>query len=323
MRNLGRAVIVRFGYQADAVTPATADFVRPPFYGFTPPADPGLQQDPVLGGVLHNSRDATEGTRELQGGQLRMSVPLDLIMLPHWLRMALGAGVSSGAGPNYVHTFTSGKATLPSVTIEAKFASGDFGRYEGCVLNSISLPMRKEAAVSRLDLTFLIRKHDYYGAFLAGAEAATLTRQKIVQSRGIAKWGGVTISNLLDTTFGISNNCEPYNTMSGDDFPLEIDPGFTTINGTARLRLQDSTFRTISKGNTPGAFNPILTHASDPTNRLFSLNMPVTRLTAQGPGVDGPGGIDETFNWESEQTDVAPTLTAVVKNGTAAAVYGY
>lgn len=323
MRILGRQGKVRMGYQADATTVATGGFFYPPFYGFTPAADPGIQDDPILGGNLYNGRDPSEGIRELDGGEVRLSLPLDINMLGHILRMALGAGVESGSSPNYVHTFESGKATLPYVTIEERISASDIARFEGCMLNGISISMAKAAAFQRMDLTFMSRRTQYVSALLSGTEASVLTPMKVPQTRALAKWNGTQMGDLLSLDLNFSNNVEVYNTMSGDNYPLEVDPGFVTIGGSMRLRTRDSTFRAISAANTVDDLIIQLSHPSDATNRMFQITIPQARLAAQGAAIDGPGGIEETFNWQGEQTNAAAALTAVLKNGQAATVYGY
>lgn len=323
MLNLGRATKMRFGYQADSVTAATTGWVLPPFYGVTPPGDPGIQDDPILGGALYNGRDPGEGVRELEGGQLQLSVPFDLNMLGHWLRQGFGAGVESGSSPNYVHTFVSGLATLPYVTIEILYTSGYVARHEGCMLNLFGRGMRKEAAFGRLDLTYLTRRTIIASAFIAGGSAASvLTELKVPQVRGKAQWGGADMGDLLELSFAYNNNCEAYNTMSGDAYPLEIDPGFTTINGSFRLRLRDKTFRDLSVANSIDALKPIVTHASDATNRRFEFGVNYARIASQGAPINGPGAIDESFSFQGEQ-GVGPAVTAVLKNGVAGSVYGY
>ncbi len=323
MRILGRQAKLRFGYQADATTLATTGFFYPPFYGFTPAPDPGIQDDPLLGGSLYNGRDPSEGIRELDGGELRASLPLDLNMLGHFLRMGLGAGVASGSSPNYTHTFESGKAALPYVTIEEIIKSTDVARFEGCMLNSLSISMGKNAAYQRMDATFRSRKTTYASAVLSGTEAAVLTPLKVAQTRGLAKWNGAQMGDLLSVDFNFSNNVEPYNTMSGDNFPLEVDPGFVTLGGSFRLRTRDNTFRAISAGDTVVDLILQISHPSDATNRLFQITIPQARISAQGAAIDGPGGIEETFNWQGEQTNAAAAMVAVLKNGTASTVYGY
>ena len=264
------------------------------------------------------------GAREFGVGELRLAVPFDLNMMGHWLRMALGAGVESGSTPNYVHTFVSGKAALPYVTLEVKYTSGYVARHEGCVLNTLARQMRKEAAFARLELGFMTRRTIIASDFIAGGTAATVQAElKVAQVRGKAQYGGTDMGDLLEAAFSFSNNCEAYNTVSGDAFPLEIDPGFTALTGTLRTRLRDKTLRDISVANTTDSLALLMTHPSDATNRLMSLTMPVARIASQGAPVSGPGGIDESFAWQAEQTSGAPAMTAVLKNGLAATVYGY
>lgn len=323
MRNLGRASVVRIGYQADAATPATTDFFDVPFYEFRAPPDADLIDDPLLGGAFQNGRDPAEGVPALPGGDLRLVTPLDLNMLPHFLKMALGTGVASGASPNFVHTFQSGRETLPYVTIQARFASGDVGRFIGCMLNTLNISVRKEAGYARLEMGFLHRVTAWETDFIAGSSAAALAAQKILQYRGTARWGGVNFGDLLELSLAYSNNLERYNTVSGDEWPVEIDPGFTQLSGSMRLRLRNRTMRQASAAKTTHGIELAFAHPSDAVNRLCTFTLPTSRVSSTGVGITGPGGIDESFNFRSEQTLALAAMAAVARNGTASTVYGY
>ncbi|MBX9702249.1 MAG: hypothetical protein K2X74_22625, partial [Acetobacteraceae bacterium] len=48
-------------------------------------------------------------------------VPIDLVNTGHWLRLLLGAPTTTGTSPNFIHTFGSGAATLPSQAIETGY----------------------------------------------------------------------------------------------------------------------------------------------------------------------------------------------------------
>lgn len=324
MRNLGRALAFRIAYQADAATTATTGWIDTPIYEVTPPADPGIQDDPLLGASMQNQRDPIQGVRELFNGMLKVTAPLDLAMMGHWLRMVFGAGTEGGSTPNYTHTFGSGLVSMPYVTIQVAWQSGDVGIYVGCLADMMSFNISKAAAYQQVELTFRVKSWSYATAVISDGTAATaLTALKLAKFVGIAKWAGTTMADLLDLTFTYSNNLEPYNTVSGDAFPLEFDTGIASISGTMRLRHKDRTFRQISIGDTAAALVTSFAYPADATNKLLQLTMANTRLTAQGPAVTGPGGIEESFNFRVEQTASVKAVVPLLKNATAGSVFGY
>ncbi len=322
MRNLGRAVKARFGYQADALTVASSGWVVFPFYSIIPPADPDFVDDPHLGETLENTRDPIAPLRALVAGQLRMTVRADLNMLGHWLKFLLGTLTTTGTSPNFVHTAKSGRETQPYATIQVAWQSGDVGQYRNCRLNTMAFDFTKDPSYLRVDMTWEVGAFDYDTTFLSGTTATALTAAPLLKYKSTASWGGTLMADLLQGTLNFTNNLDRYNTMSGEEFPAEMDQGLLAITGTLRLRHKDRTFRQLSKTNAaPAALSINTPSLSDATNRLFNLAMANVRLKAEGPQVNGPGGVEESFSIRPEQTASVEALLATLKCGTAGTVY--
>lgn len=316
MRRLGRAVAVRFAYESTFGTPLGSDYYAPEFYSITPPADPDFVDDPVMGGSYNNTRDPIAPLRALPGGTMQMAVPFDLGMLGHWLRQLLGALSTSGSG-NYTHTKSSGGETLESVTIQVVYDSGDVLVCNGCKLDTLAFDMAKEAAYQQINLTWQVRDWTYAGAVLSGSAASAPASVKLTKYAASAAWNGVTMADLLACTFSYSNILERYNTMSGDEFPSNIDTGLATLGGTLRFRSADETYRALSEANTADDLVITLALAGSTSTRNLTLTMANVRLHADGAPITGPGGIDETFSYRPEQTSGAAALAASLKNATA------
>lgn len=323
MRILGRAVQKRFAAQSNLATFASSGWVDVPFYALETPDHPALQDDPLLGAAMHNPVDAIAGVRDLPGGAPQLELPLDLNMFGHVLRMAFGAGAASGSNPNHIHTFTTANEALPAYSIQARLSASDVIQMRGCVLDRLSFEWRKQSAYARARATFQMRDQVNGTGWLSGSSAAALADARLNQFRASATWGGSALGDLLGFGFDLDNRLSRYETLSGDEFIAEIDTGLKRVSGTLTVRHRDNTLRGVSLGNTTAALAVEISSAADATNRRLTLTAGTVRLTALGTAISGPDGVDQRYNWQAEQTSVAPALTAVLRNGQAQAVYGY
>lgn len=315
MRKLGRCTKMRVALEAAFGVAYGANYYAPRFYSVATPSDPDEEDDPVLGGETDNCRDPVDGVQQMPGGELRMTVPYDLGMMGLWYKLAFGAPVTAGSAPNYTHAFESGGEGLPSATFQLQFASGDVGIYRGFKLSTLGLSMDKTTGKERVDLSFRGVDWDYETAHLAGSAIVSPPAVlDILKVSSKALWNGVAMGDVLAATLNFSNNLDPYNTMSGTEYPAEIDEGLTTLTGTFRARLKDRTLRQISKAKTPGALSFLHSHPGDAANRQLLDAMGRVTLTYQGGGPAGPGGMDESFNFKAKQSSSAPALVSTLKN---------
>src|SRR5512147_1664799 len=110
------------GKQSTFKTPAAGDYLTTFAYSFGMAESRPYQDDPILGTPRQNDRDATEPSQDVASFAGPIVVPLDFSHLRYWLELLLGSPSTSGAAPNFVHTFTSGALALPEATIERKLA---------------------------------------------------------------------------------------------------------------------------------------------------------------------------------------------------------
>ena len=101
---------------------------RVPFLSCNLGAEQPLLDADVIG--LGGNRDPTAPFFDTVTVEGDVVVPVDLINIGHWLRLLLGAPTTTGTNPNFIHTFGSGAATLPSQAIEIGYP--DVPSYDVC-----------------------------------------------------------------------------------------------------------------------------------------------------------------------------------------------
>jgi len=279
-----------------------------------------LEDDPILGTARNNARDTTTPVAGLpQGVAGNLVVPLDLNHLWFWLKGAFGAPVTTGS-TNYVHTFTSGGEVLPHRTVEAKRTAALFYQRTGCLSNSIAGEMSRRGGFDRATVAVLGRKETKLTATGGGTPPAILARDPLPAVLPVAKIDTVAAAAVISVAWNYDNKGVPQDYLGDPEgYPTGHDlDAMGTFAGTIRVRFKDSALYDKARSNTAFALELLWQKSA---TRLLSLQAPVVRFDPVGVPVSGPGRIEQTFNFRSEQTGAAPMLTAVLKNGTAAAAY--
>lgn len=296
-------------------TAAVGDYVPTLVYSYGVGKQKPLQDDPILGlaNVNNNAFDEISPAPGLTqvGGQI--VAPLDFAHAGLWLESAFGAATVTGADPNFVHTFTSGKAVLPERTIERQMpkASGTIMlQTVGLMVDKVTLQASRTAGYARLAMDCVgYDEKDLNGVTATGTPPAMWDRDPIAAALGVYKIDGAAAA-LLECNVSYMNNLQPREEL-GDDRVAGYDPQTKKVSGTIRMRLRDLTLVNAAENGTSHQ-GELLFQKS--TNRLLSWLMPVVRLERPVVNNEGPEGIDVTFNLRAEQTTAAPMLTVTLKS---------
>ena len=85
------------GKQSAFKTPAAGDYLTTFAYSFGMAESRPYQDDPILGTLRQNDRDATEPSQDVASFAGPIVVPLDFSHLRYWLELLLGAPSTSGS----------------------------------------------------------------------------------------------------------------------------------------------------------------------------------------------------------------------------------
>jgi hypothetical protein len=84
-----------------------------------------------------------------------------------------------------------------------------------------------------------------------------------------------------------------------------------TFDGSIDLRFTDSMYYDLAVAGTAFSGEMLWTKSSDRSLSLLAANM---RLEPVGVAIQGPGKIQQTFNFRAEQSDSAAMLVATLKS---------
>lgn len=297
-------------------TAATGNYNQLPFI---PPFDLGSVQafntpDVIGVGATRDPADPTKDVVDINGSAV---VPVDLVNSGHWLKMLLGAPTTSGAS-DFTHTFKSGGATLPSYSIELALPDvPEYALMTGVRAGSLAMEFGPSGS-PRMTIGMIGQSETRAGSSGAGTPAAAaFTAFNAFQ--GSIKRNTVSIASVVGATLNFSNGLEAVRTIRSDGKIEGADPGLTNVSGTVRVRYADTTLMTDATGASSVAIELAYTNSA---TKSLALTIPRAWLAKPKVGVQGPGGVEATFEFQgSYDTTEACALKAVLKNQSAAATY--
>lgn len=281
----------------------------------TMPFGPGTrigQSRPLLENeLLGFGRDPLAPVLDAVTADGELVVPIDVENWGVWLKAAFGAPVTTGTTPK-VHTFNSGAASLPSLSIEAAYPQVPaFEMVSGCVLNTLSWQMRRSGLLTAK--IGLIAQGAAAPAGSTGAGTPTAyALQRFSPFNGEVKRNTVTLGNIVSADFDYSNNLDPVETLRADGKIDGIDPSIASLKGKVTMRFADLT---LFNDATSGAPCELQANYVIGANAQFSFTAHAVYLERPSIPIEGPKGIEVTFDFmAAKATSPARMSTAVLTN---------
>ena len=288
-------------------TPPVDDFMKLPFVSTNLDSEQGL----IASNLLGQGRDPAQPIRDVIKVEGDIVVPVDLRNFGQWLRALLGDPTTTGSGP-YVHTFVSGLATLPSLSLET--GNPEVPRYSlssGIRANSLQLTFaRSGAAEATINC---IAQGEAHGTTSSGGTPTEATITRFNQFQGAIKKNGAALGNVTGAQLTYSNNLETVETIRSDGKIEGTDPAGATLQGTIDVRFADTSLLDAASSNTPITleFSYVIDANKSLVFTAHEVYLPKPKLA-----VTGPGGIQATFNWQAAKASASPNrmMTVVLTN---------
>jgi hypothetical protein len=292
------------------------NWLRMPFMSIDLGAEQPLIQSDVLS--VGNSRDSAAPFQDTVTVQGNAVVPIDVINIGHWLRMLFGAPTTTGTNPNFIHTFGTGAATLPSQAIE--IAHPDVPSFEVCV----------GARAGSLDIDFsptgaaqatigLMAQGSSRAVTTAAGTPTSAAYTRFSKHQGSISRGGSALAQVTGARLNFNNNMEMVRTIRADRKLEGIDPGVSVITGQITTRFENTTLLTQADNGSSAEFAFAYTIDAN-TSLTFTVHEAYLSL-AKTP-IQGPAGVEATFDFRAAfNTTNTRAMTVVLRNSQAAAVY--
>lgn len=309
-RSQGANASLIAGFETVYGTPPADGFHKLPFVSSTLGSDQPLVADDSLG----NGRDPLAPTREIITVDGDIVVPVDVRNSGFWLKGLLGEPTTTGAGP-YVHTFTSGAATLPSLTLEVGNPEvPSFRQYPGNVVDSLAWSFQTSGTASMT--AKVIGQGEIPGTTTVDSTPTKLVYTRFSPFQGSIEKDGVALGNVTGGELTYANNLDAVRTIRDDGKIDGADPTVASLTGSITVRFADMALFDAATAGTP--IELVFGYEINSTKRLVltahEVHLPRPRISIQGPG-----GIEATFNWQaSAQADGGVMFTAALTNDVAA-----
>ncbi len=290
-------------------TPPSGNYIKFPFVS----SDLGSEQGLIASDLLGQGRDPSQPIRDVIRVEGNVVVPVDLRNFGHWLKALFGAPTTTGTGP-YAHTFVSGAASLPSLTLEVGMPEVPiFFMESGVRVNSAQLSFaRSGAANATLNC---IAQGESDATTTGGGTPTTATLTRFNQFQGSIKKDGLQLGNVTGAQLTYTNNLERIETIRSDGKIDGADPTIAALTGNIEVRFADTALIDAATDNTPMelAFAYIIDADKSLTFTAHEVYLPKPKLA-----ISGPGGVQATFDWQAAKaTSPARMLTVVLKNDVA------
>lgn len=275
--------------------------------------------DDEMGGSRHNQIDPVPMAPGLPNPQGGMQVPLDRNQLAFWLASLWGAPVTTGAGPSYTHTFTSGGATPRMLHIEIPFKNAWVKMCDAQVVSAMSIALGDIDGYRKADLTMIGRSVRKIAAAVSSSPAAAPARDKIAGAKGVIKINGVDFGNVFGGTLNMANGAffERYQDDSEWPSALEVGKPSVTCNPQIRVRDDQSSMLDLFDGLTPFTFELLYQVSATQLLRFYCPWMTAPPVLPAA-GQVGPLDISPQFTAaQKTTTTTAPMITTTLINATA------
>jgi hypothetical protein len=289
---------------------------RMPFKSINLGAVQPLLDDTVIG--VGNNRDPAAPFLDSVTVEGSAVVPLDLINTGHWLRLLLGAPVTTGSSSNFVHTFASGAATLPSASIEVAYPDvPNFDVCTGVRAGGIEIDFSPTGAANA-SIALMAQGSTRAGTTGAGTPTAAVYTP-FNKSQGSILRNTVALAQVTGGRLSFSNNMEMVRTIRADRRLEGVDPGVAEATGQITVRFENTTLLTDAANGTPASFEFAYTVNA---NRSLTFTLHQVYLSLAKTPIEGPAGIEAAFDFRAAFDATATRMmTVVLRNDQAASVY--
>lgn len=262
--------------------------------------------------LLGQGREMQDPTPDVATNDGDFVVPVDVRNIGRWLKLAFGAPVdTAGQNGEEVHTFASGAATLPSMSIEVGAPEiPAFSTHRGCRLNQLKITQGRSGLLNATMSLIAIGETPIAAVSAANPGAVgAFPVTRFPNATGYVMKDGQQLGSVVGADITISNNLEKVETIQPDGRIEDSDPGMVEVSASVTVRFKDTVLYGAATNGTPMELD--LGWVAGPHGLVFK--MPRVFLPATKRPVTGPKGIQAQFNCAVSGANAA-AVTAVLTN---------
>ena len=245
----------------------------------------------------------------------QVAAPLCYNQAGYWLKMALGAPVTTGVGP-YTHTFKVPDRLLSAI-IENKLefagsSNSTFHKYRGSVCGSYELAIASGSElVQNIALTG--------SSFIPSSTTYDSTPTSVPYKRVNFKDGSLYIDTVLQgciadsLNFSLNNNTDgEFFALGGGGYRCMVTEGVVGVSGSISTIFKDDSFLTKAVGHTKTSIEVRFVNGTDKLSYFFDD----VQFALSSPEA-GPQGSKVDFSWTAYKNNALSTMRVVLTNSIA------
>lgn len=276
-------------------------------------SDLGAAQGLLANELLGYGRDPLAPIGDVIDVNGTIKVPIDAEAFGVWLKGLFGAPTTTGTDP-YTHVFESGGTTLPSLSIETQFPDvPHFAMVAGINCGTLQFNMERGGL-----LTADIGTTGQGETTATSTAAGALTPFELLRFgnfQGSIQRNGSPFTSVVSASVSYSNGLDPVAVIRSDGKIDGIDPGISALSG--QLRTRFATQALFTQAETLAACS-LSFGWSRPSGESLTFAVPKVYISRPRVPVEGPGGVEVTYDWQAAQDDGGdPMVTVTLVNSVA------
>ncbi len=220
----------------------------------------------------------------------------------------LSGGVTSGP---YNHVFNSGGLTLPSVSLELGMPEVPrFAMNRGGMINTGQIQLARSGNLNA-QLGAVFQAEVAAATTQTGSLTAAYELERFNQFTGYIERDGVVVGDLVSGSIQWSNNYDVVETIRPDGRIAGGDPGMFMVNGQAVVRFGDSDLMALAEAD---ATVDLVYGWRISADKRLTIRAPRVHLPKPKASITGPGGIQQTYDWQGSKGAAGRALIVTLVN---------
>ena len=223
----------------------------------------------------------------------------------------LTGGVTTGP---YTHVFSSGELTLPSIALE--LGMPEVPRYamnRGGMINTLQMQLARSGNLNA-QLGAVFQAEAAAATTQTGSLTAPYDLERFNQFTGYIERDGVVVGDLVSGSIQASNNYDVVETIRPDGRIAGGDPGMFMVSGQAVVRFGDNDLMALAEADATVDFVYGWQISAD---KRLTIRVPRVHLPRPKASITGPGGIQQTYDWQGSRGAAGKALIVSLTNDVA------
>lgn len=224
-----------------------------------------------------------------------ITVPIDLEAWGVWLKATFGDPTTTGSDP-YTHVFTSGAWDLPGLAIETGMPEvPHYAMVTGAKVDQVSWEMSRSGLLTAT--LAMVGQGEAVGTTTGAGTPATWTLDRFGHFNGQVTQGGSEIGNVVSAQITYANKLDRVEVVRNDGLIDGADPSMAMLSGQVVVRFASQTLLNQAINGTASALKFAYSKGA---GKSFELEAHRVFLPRPKIEVDGPAGVQATFDWQAE-----------------------